>query len=60
MGHAPLSCRGSARCSAVEVRAATRTTAVVSTSDLHVSDGVVTGEGAGFTGFSAYSLSFTL
>jgi hypothetical protein len=37
-----------------------RATAVVSTSNLQVSDGLVTGEGSGFTGFSPYSLSFTL
>ena len=36
------------------------TTGVLSISNLDVSDGLVTGVGRGFTGSSAYSLSFTL
>jgi hypothetical protein len=36
------------------------TTGVLSISNLDVSDGLVTGEGRGFTGFSPYTLSFTL
>jgi hypothetical protein len=37
-----------------------RTTAIVSTRNLAISDGLVTGEGRGFNGFAPYSLSFTL
>jgi hypothetical protein len=36
------------------------TTAVVSTRNLAVSNGLVTGQGRGLNGFASYSLSFTL
>ena len=36
------------------------TTAIVSTRNLVISDGLVTGQGSGRNGFASYSLSFTL